>query len=43
MSVYKSIKFRLTVSYLAAILLPLVVFGTVAYIMLSKNLYRNLG
>ena len=42
MSIYKSIKFRLTVSYLVAIVLPLVVFGTVAYIMLSKNLYRNL-
>jgi heavy metal sensor kinase len=42
MSILKSIKFRLTVWYLVAILLLLAVFGTVAYIMLSKNLYRNL-
>ena len=42
MSIYKSIKFRLTVWYLIAIVLPLVVFGAVAYFMLSKNLYRNL-
>jgi heavy metal sensor kinase len=42
MSAFKSIKFRLTVWYLIAIMLPLVAFGTVAYFMLSKNLYRNL-
>jgi heavy metal sensor kinase len=42
MSIYKSIKFRLTVWYLIAIVLPLVAFGAVAYLMLSKNLYRNL-
>jgi len=42
MSILKSIKFRLTVWYLIGILLLLVAFGTVAYIMLSKNLYRNL-
>jgi len=42
MSILKSIKFRLTVWYLLAILLLLAAFGTVAYIMLSKNLYRNL-
>jgi len=42
MSIYKSIKFRLTVWYLIAIVLPLVAFGAVAYFMLSKNLYRNL-
>jgi heavy metal sensor kinase len=38
----KSIKFRLTLWYLAAIVVLLVVFGTVAYYLLSKNLYRNL-
>ena len=42
MSVFKSIKFRLTIWYLVAILFLLVAFGTVAYIMLSKSLYRNL-
>jgi heavy metal sensor kinase len=42
MSIHKSIKFRLTLWYLAAIALLLVVFGTVAYYLLSKNLYRNL-
>jgi heavy metal sensor kinase len=39
---FKSIKFRLTLSYLAAIALVLIVFGTVAYNLLSRNLYRNL-
>jgi heavy metal sensor kinase len=38
----KSIKFRLTLWYLAAIVVLLVIFGTVAYYLLSKNLYRNL-
>jgi heavy metal sensor kinase len=42
MSIIKSIKFRLTVYYLVAILLLLLAFGMVAYFMLSKNLYRNL-
>ena len=42
MSVLKSIKFRLTLWYLAAIVVLLIVFGTVAYYLLSKNLYRNL-
>ena len=42
MIVHKSIKFRLTVWYLVAIAVLLVVFGTVAYYLLSKNLYRNL-
>jgi two-component system, OmpR family, sensor histidine kinase ArlS len=42
MSIFKSIKFRLTVWYLVAIVLLLVVFGMVAYFMLSQNLYRNL-
>jgi heavy metal sensor kinase len=42
MIAYKSIKFRLTVWYLVAIAVLLVVFGTVAYYLLSKNLYRNL-
>jgi len=42
MSNLKSIKFRMTLWYLAAIVVLLVVFGTVAYYLLSKNLYRNL-
>lgn len=42
MIVHKSIKFRLTLWYLVAIALLLLVFGTVAYYLLSKNLYRNL-
>ncbi len=42
MTVHKSIKFRLTVWYLVVIAVLLVVFGTVAYYLLSKNLYRNL-
>jgi heavy metal sensor kinase len=42
MSIFKSIKVRLTVWYLIAIALLLAVFGAVAYFMLSKNLYRNL-
>ena len=42
MTVHKTIKFRLTVWYLVAITVLLVLFGTVAYYLLSKNLYRNL-
>jgi heavy metal sensor kinase len=42
MSILKSIKIRLTVWYLVGIMLLLVVFGTVAYFMLKKTLYRNL-
>jgi heavy metal sensor kinase len=42
MIAHKSIKFRLTVWYLLAFALLLVVFGTVAYYLLSRNLYRNL-
>ena len=42
MSIFKSIKVRLTIWYLIAIVLLLVVFGTVAYFMLSRNLERNL-
>jgi heavy metal sensor kinase len=42
MSVIKSIKFRLTLWYLAAIGVLLIVFGMVSYYLLSKNLYRNL-
>ncbi len=38
----KSIKVRLTVWYLVAISVLLIVFGTVAYYLLRKNLYRNL-
>ncbi len=38
----KSIKFRLTVWYIVTVGVLLVVFGTVAYYLLSKNLYRNL-
>jgi len=42
MSNLKSIKFRLTLWYLAAIVVLLVILGTVSYYLLSKNLYRNL-
>jgi heavy metal sensor kinase len=42
MSNLKSIKFRLTLWYLAAIVVLFVILGTVAYYLLSKNLYRNL-
>jgi heavy metal sensor kinase len=42
MNIFKTIKFRLTVLYLAAIVLLLAVFGAVAYHLLSRNLYRNL-
>ena len=42
MIAYKSIKFRLTLWYLVAVAVLLIVFGTVAYYLLSKNLYRNL-
>lgn len=42
MSIFKSIKVRLTVWYLIAIVLLLAAFGAVAYFMLSKNLHRNL-
>lgn len=42
MIAHKSIKFRLTVWYLIAFTVLLVVFGTVAYYLLSKNLFRNL-
>jgi heavy metal sensor kinase len=42
MIAHKSIKFRLTVWYVVAIAVLLIVFGTVAYYLLSKSLYRNL-
>jgi heavy metal sensor kinase len=42
MTIHKTIKFRLTVWYLVVIAILLVVFGTFAYYLLSKNLYRNL-
>jgi heavy metal sensor kinase len=42
MIIFKSIKFRLTLWYLVAIVVLLAVFGTVAYYLLSKNLYRDL-
>ena len=42
MKFLKSIKFRLTLWYLAAIVAMLAVFGTFAYTLLSRNLYRNL-
>ena len=38
----KSIKFRLTIWYILTVGVLLVVFGTVSYYLLSKNLYRNL-
>jgi heavy metal sensor kinase len=42
MTIHRTIKFRLTVWYLVVIALLLLVFGTVAYALLSKNLYRSL-
>jgi heavy metal sensor kinase len=42
MTLHKTIKFRLTVWYLIAITLLLIVFGTFAYVRLRGNLYRNL-
>jgi heavy metal sensor kinase len=42
MILHKSIKFRLTVWYLVVIAVLLILFGTVAYILLSNNLYHNL-
>jgi heavy metal sensor kinase len=42
MKVLKTIKFRLTLWYLAAIVVTLIVFGWFAYYLLSRNLYRNL-
>jgi heavy metal sensor kinase len=42
MSIFKSIKFRLTVWYVVAIVVLLGAFGGVAYYLLSKSLYRNL-
>jgi heavy metal sensor kinase len=38
----KSIKFRLTVWYILTVGVLLVAFGSVAYYLLSRNLYRNL-
>jgi len=42
MNFLKSIKFRLTLWFLAAIVVMLVAFGTFAYALLSRSLYRNL-
>jgi len=42
MIAHKSIKFRLTALYLMAIAVVLVLFGTIAYLLLRNNLYRNL-
>jgi heavy metal sensor kinase len=42
MRFFKSIKFRLTIWYLLVIVALLAVFGTVAYLTLSNNLYRSL-
>jgi len=42
MTIFKSIKFRLTLWYLIAIMVLLGVFGAVAYFLLAKNLNRNL-
>ena len=42
MRFFKSIKFRLTIWYLAVIVALLLIFGAVAYFMLSNNLYHNL-
>jgi len=42
MRFFKTIKFRLTVWYLVAIMVLLSAFSTMAYFMLSRNLYQNL-
>lgn len=42
MKFLKTIKFRLTLWYLGAIVAMLAIFGTFAYYLLSRNLYRNL-
>ncbi len=42
MKFLKSIKFRLTLWYLAAIVAMLAVFGTFSYYLLSRSLYRGL-
>jgi heavy metal sensor kinase len=42
MKILKSIKFRLTLWYLAAIVFQILILGTFAYYLLSRNLYRNL-
>ncbi len=42
MKFFKSLKFRLTIWSLVVIMVLLLVFGTVAYFMLSHNLYQNL-
>ena len=42
MIIFKSIKVRLTIWYLIAVVLLLVVFGTVSHFLLSKNLQRSL-
>jgi heavy metal sensor kinase len=42
MRFFKSIKFRLTLWYLGAIIALLVIFCSVAYLTLSHNLYENL-
>ncbi len=39
---FKSIKFRLTNWYVLVIIVLLVMFGAIAYFMLSNNLYQNL-
>ena len=42
MNFLKSIKFRLTLWFLAVIVVMLALFGTFAYYLLSRNLYRGL-
>lgn len=42
MRFFKTIKFRLTVWYLVAIMILLAAFSAAAYFMLSRNLYQNL-
>ncbi len=42
MKFFKSIRTRLTVWYLVVIVVLLLIFSTVAYLMLSYNLYQNL-
>ena len=42
MRFFRSIKFRLTIRYLAVIMVLLLAFGTTAYFLLSRNLYQAL-
>ncbi len=42
MKYYKTIKFRLTITYLVGVVILLLIFNLTTYFMLSNNLYKNL-